>query len=173
MMKGREVILGILRNKPQTGYEINDVLKNQISYFYDGTYGMIYPTLKKLEQEGKVVKQTIIQADKPNKNVFSITAAGKKELQTYLNSDAVAEVFKSDFLMKLFFGDNLSHSQIINLMEKEIQLKTAQINHLQSSLQQWEQEGITDSQKITVGYGLAHYTAVVDYLNQQLAAFKQ
>lgn len=58
-------------------------------------------------------------------------------------------------------------------MEKEIQLKTAQINHLQSSLQQWEQEGITDSQKITVGYGLAHYTAVVDYLNQQLAAFKQ
>lgn len=103
MMKGREVILGILRNKPQTGYEINDVLKNQISYFYDGTYGMIYPTLKKLEQEGKVVKQTIIQADKPNKNVFSITAAGEKELQTYLNSDAVAEVFKSDFLMKLFF----------------------------------------------------------------------
>ncbi|OYS83127.1 PadR family transcriptional regulator, partial [Limosilactobacillus reuteri] len=42
-MKGRDVILGILRNKPRTGYEINDILQNQISYFYDGTYGMIYP----------------------------------------------------------------------------------------------------------------------------------
>lgn len=101
-MKGRDVIPGILRNKPQIGYEINNVLKNQIFYFYDGTYGMIYPTLKKLEHESKVVKQTIIQADKPNNNVFSITTAGKKEFQTYLNPDTMAEVFKSDFLMKLF-----------------------------------------------------------------------
>ena len=50
-MRGRDVILGILNLSPKTGYEINDVLKNQLSFFYDGTYGMIYPTLRKLEAE--------------------------------------------------------------------------------------------------------------------------
>lgn len=168
-MKGRDVILGILRNKPRTGYEINDILQNQISYFYDGTYGMIYPTLKKLEKEGKVKKETVIQEDKPNKNIFSITDKGREELRKYLESDKVEEVFKSDFLMKLFFGDDyLSKQKIIELIKSEIKVKEDQIKRLEDSLEHWELQGISNLQKITVGYGLAEYRAVVEYLKEQL-----
>ena len=168
-MKGRDVILGILRNKPRTGYEINDILQNQISYFYDGTYGMIYPTLKKLEKEEKVKKETVIQEDKPNKNIFSITDKGREELRQYLESDKVEEVFKSDFLMKLFFGDDyLSKQKVIELIKSEIKVKEDQIKRLESSLEHWELQGISNLQKITVGYGLAEYRAVVEYLKEQL-----
>ncbi|MCC4411558.1 PadR family transcriptional regulator [Limosilactobacillus reuteri] len=168
-MKGRDVILGILRNKPRTGYEINDILQNQISYFYDGTYGMIYPTLKKLEKEEKVKKETVIQEDKPNKNIFSITDKGREELRKYLESDKVEEVFKSDFLMKLFFGDDyLSKQKVIELIKSEIKVKEDQIKRLESSLEHWELQGISNLQKITVGYGLAEYRAVVEYLKEQL-----
>lgn len=168
-MKGRDVILGILRNKPRTGYEINDILQNQISYFYDGTYGMIYPTLKKLEKEEKVKKETVIQEDKPNKNIFSITDKGREELRKYLESDKVEEVFKSDFLMKLFFGnDYLSKQKVIELIKSEIKVKEDQIKRLESSLEHWELQGISNLQKITVGYGLAEYRAVVEYLKEQL-----
>lgn len=167
-MKGRDVILGILRNKPRTGYEINDILQNQISYFYDGTYGMIYPTLKKLEKEGKVKRETVIQEDKPNKNIFSITDEGKEELKEYLESNKVEEVFKSDFLMKLFFGDNLSKQKVIELIKSEIKVKEDQIKRLEDSLEHWEVQGINNLQKITVGYGLTEYRAVVKYLKEQL-----
>ncbi len=168
-MKGRDVILGILRNKPRTGYEINDILQNQISYFYDGTYGMIYPTLKKLEKEEKVKKETVIQEDKPNKNIFSITDKGREELRKYLESDKVEEVFKSDFLMKLFFGDDyLSKQKVIELIKSEIKVKEDQIKRLESSLEHWELQGISNLQKITVGYGLAEYRTVVEYLKEQL-----
>lgn len=168
-MKGRDVILGILRNKPRTGYEINDILQNQISYFYDGTYGMIYPTLKKLEKEEKVKRETVIQEDKPNKNIFSITDKGREELRKYLESDKVEEVFKSDFLMKLFFGDDyLSKQKVIELIKSEIKVKEDQIKRLESSLEHWELQGISNLQKITVGYGLAEYRAVVEYLKEQL-----
>ena len=37
-MKGRDVILGILSRKERTGYDIKNILANQLSYFYDGTY---------------------------------------------------------------------------------------------------------------------------------------
>lgn len=168
-MKGRDVILGILRNKPRTGYEINDILQNQISYFYDGTYGMIYPTLKKLEKEGKVKRETVIQEDKPNKNIFSITDKGREELRKYLESDKVEEVFKSDFLMKLFFGDDyLSKQKVIELIKSEIKVKEDQIKRLEDSLEHWEVQGINNLQKITVGYGLTEYRAVVKYLKEQL-----
>lgn len=168
-MKGRDVILGILRNKPRTGYEINDILQNQISYFYDGTYGMIYPTLKKLEKEGKVKRETVIQEDKPNKNIFSITDKGREELRKYLESDKFEEVFKSDFLMKLFFGDDyLSKQKVIELIKSEIKVKEDQIKRLEDSLEHWEVQGINNLQKITVGYGLTEYRAVVKYLKEQL-----
>lgn len=167
-MKGRDVILGILRNKPRTGYEINDILQNQISYFYDGTYGMIYPTLKKLEKEGKVKRETVIQEDKPNKNIFSITDEGKEELKEYLESNKVEEVFKSDFLMKLFFGDDLSKQKVIELIKSEIKVKEDQIKRLEDSLEHWKLQGINNLQKITVGYGLVEYRAVVKYLKEQL-----
>ena len=168
VMKGRDVILGILQKKPRTGYEINDILQNQISYFYDGTYGMIYPTLKKLEKEGKVKKETIIQADKPNKNIFSITNKGKDELKEYLYSDDTNEVFKSDFLMKLFFGENLNKQQVVKLIRNEINAKEEQINQLKKSLKNWKLQGIGKLQKITVGYGLTEYQAAVQYLKEQL-----
>ena len=69
-MKGRDVILGILSKQERTGYEIKEIFQSQLSYFYDGTYGMIYPTLKKLEQDGLVSKRVIMQTGKPNKNIY-------------------------------------------------------------------------------------------------------
>lgn len=130
---------------------------------------MIYPTLKKLEKEEKVKKETVIQEDKPNKNIFSITDKGREELRKYLESDKVEEVFKSDFLMKLFFGDDyLSKQKIIELIKSEIKVKEDQIKRLESSLEHWELQGISNLQKITVGYGLAEYRAVVEYLKEQL-----
>ena len=39
-MQGKDIILGILSRKERSGYEINDILQNQLSYFYDGTYGI-------------------------------------------------------------------------------------------------------------------------------------
>lgn len=129
---------------------------------------MIYPTLKKLEKEGKVKRETVIQEDKPNKNIFSITDEGKEELKEYLESNKVEEVFKSDFLMKLFFGDDLSKQKVIELIKSEIKVKEDQIKRLEDSLEHWEVQGINNLQKITVGYGLTEYRAVVKYLKEQL-----
>ncbi|WP_143452417.1 helix-turn-helix transcriptional regulator, partial [Limosilactobacillus reuteri] len=127
------------------------------------------PKLKKLEKEEKVKKETVIQEDKPNKNIFSITDKGREELRKYLESDKVEEVFKSDFLMKLFFGDDyLSKQKVIELIKSEIKVKEDQIKRLESSLEHWELQGISNLQKITVGYGLAEYRAVVEYLKEQL-----
>ena len=71
--------------------------------------------------------------------------------------------------MKLFFGDDyLSKQKIIELIKSEIKVKEDQIKRLESSLEHWELQGISNLQKITVGYGLAEYRAVVEYLKEQL-----
>ncbi|MGO2926966.1 MAG: PadR family transcriptional regulator, partial [Leuconostoc citreum] len=95
-MKGREIILGILKNGPHTGYEINDILQTRLNHFFDATFGMIYPTLKKLEAEGLVTKQQVTQTDKPNKNIYQITDTGMTVFQKALREPTSDDVLKSD-----------------------------------------------------------------------------
>ena len=141
-MKGKDVILGILNLSPRTGYEINDILKNQLSFFYDGTYGMIYPTLRKLESEGMIEKKQVIQNGKPNKNIYSITKDGKKKFRKYMNSDVVPESIKSDFLLRLYLGrDILSNNQVIELLNQEIDRKQKQLAFIQKNFKQWKENG--------------------------------
>ena len=167
-MKGRDVILGILSNQERTGYEIKEIFQSQLSYFYDGTYGMIYPTLKKLEQDGLVSKRVIMQTGKPNKNIYSITASGEKELQKYLESNVIEESFKSDFLMRLFFGVNLTDEELIRLLKDEIKNKEKKIVQLTNNLKTWKDEGITKTQELTIRYGLAQYGATKAVLEEEL-----
>ncbi|GAY78404.1 transcriptional regulator, PadR family [Sporolactobacillus inulinus] len=63
-MKTEEVVLGILHEKPRTGYEIVDVIKTIFSHFFDGSYASIYPVLHKLEKSGKVNKNAVVQERK-------------------------------------------------------------------------------------------------------------
>nr|WP_272106701.1 DHA2 family efflux MFS transporter permease subunit [Staphylococcus sp. NRL 22/194] len=56
-MKSRGVILGLLNKKPRTGYELNEVFQSVFTHFFDGSFGMIYPTLKALEKEEKIKKR--------------------------------------------------------------------------------------------------------------------
>lgn len=167
-MQGRDVILGILKRSNRTGYEINEILKDQLSYFYDGTYGMIYPTLRKLEKEGKISKEQIVQENKPNKNMYSITQSGEKEFNEYLTSNIQDDIYKSDFLMRLFFGDSLPKKNIIKAIEEEITRKNEKIDQLTGNYNAWKERGMTETQEITVKYGIVQYKAVVQLLNNEL-----
>ena len=40
------VLLGLLSHNPMTGYDIKKSVATRMSYFWDLSYGQIYPTLK-------------------------------------------------------------------------------------------------------------------------------
>lgn len=173
-MQGRDVILGILNLSPKTGYEINDMLKNQLSFFYDGTYGMIYPTLRKLESEGMIEKKQIIQNGKPNKNIYSITDTGKKEFEKYMASDVAPESIKSDFLLRLYFGqNNLSNEQVMELFSQEIERKKRHLAFIRKNYDQWKKRGMGELQEITLEYGVSYYDNAIKLLEKKQKQLKR
>ena len=129
-MQGKDVVLGLLNNKELTGYEIKEIFESQLKYFFDGSFGMIYPLLRKLEKQGFIKKRRVLQTNKPNKNVYSITSAGKKEFHNYLASETADEVYKSDFLMRLYFGRNLKKEKNRELIQLEISKKENNLDEL-------------------------------------------
>ncbi|MBA1394563.1 PadR family transcriptional regulator, partial [Lactobacillus sp. XV13L] len=140
-MQGRDVVLGLLNETSRTGYEIKTIIETQLSYFFDASIGMIYPTLRKLEKEGKIKKERVYQADKPNKNVYTITADGKAEFAAYLNSPVAADIYKSDCLMRLYFGDELPKAEVISIIHQEIKQKQNLLDYLQGQYDHWVGSG--------------------------------
>ncbi|KZK08436.1 Transcriptional regulator PadR family [Lactococcus cremoris] len=167
-MQGKDVILGLLNGQERTGYEIKEVIETRLKYFFDGTVGMIYPTLKKLEKEGKVEKKFVIQDGKPNKNVYSITEEGKKDFLKYLTSSTDEEILKSDFLVRIYFGKNLEEGKLESIIHQEIERKKRNLKELQTNYEKWEKTGIDPLQTITYKYGIAYYEAVLKVLEDSL-----
>ncbi len=99
------VLLGLLSHNQMTGYDIKKSVATRMSYFWDLSYGQIYPTLQELEKNGLISKKVEINQNGPNRKVYTITEAGIKELQAWLAKPAKKEVHKYEFLLKLIFGD--------------------------------------------------------------------
>lgn len=106
-------ILGFLNYGPMSGYDLIKAFESSLQFFWHAQSSHIYLELKKLEKKGYIAGETIIQSDRPNKKIFSITETGKQAFMNWLAEGAGenATQFKSAFLMKVFFSGNMPPAQ--------------------------------------------------------------
>ena len=120
------VLLGLLSHNQMTGYDVKKSVATRMSYFWDLSYGQIYPTLKELEKNKLITKKIEINEHGPNRKVYTITEKGIKELQVWLTKPPRKEVHKYEFLIKLIFGDqappelNLKHIEEFKARNQKI-----------------------------------------------------
>lgn len=100
--KTRYAILGVLLQGPATGYEIKSFMRRSTAYFWRESDSTIYPMLKVLTREGKVVSE-IAYVGKKKKEIFSITETGRGDFNAWLRSQTTEETPRNEFLLKLFF----------------------------------------------------------------------
>lgn len=100
--KTRYAILGMLLEGPRSGYEIKSFMARSTVYFWRESDSTLYPMLKVLAGEGKVLSQ-VAYVGKKKKEVFSITETGRAEFKAWLASPTGSETPRNEFLLKLFF----------------------------------------------------------------------
>ncbi|MDE7171508.1 MAG: PadR family transcriptional regulator [Oscillospiraceae bacterium] len=110
-------ILGLLNYREMTGYEIMETFRDSLNYFWDAKTSQIYRELQGLEQKEWVSKTVVPQNGKPDKNVYSITAAGREELLRWLADDDLGLRVKTPILMKVFFLGERSAEDNIRYFE--------------------------------------------------------
>ncbi|GIO24100.1 PadR family transcriptional regulator [Oceanobacillus sp. J11TS1] len=111
-------ILGILTTHCHSGYEIKQFIDNSLNHFWKISYGQIYPTLKRLEEEGLATIQTSSQEGKPDRKEYFLTEKGKEVLKGWLEQPLKQlPVERNEVLLKLFFGRHQTKKQSILLLE--------------------------------------------------------
>lgn len=103
----RYALLGMLTIKPMSGYDIKKEMQKTIAHFWSESDGQIYPILRTLEQEELVTVTLEPKGARPRK-IYTITDAGRKVLQEWLELDPQPANKRSEFILKLFFGGNVT-----------------------------------------------------------------
>ena len=103
-------LLGLLSLGPMSGYDIRQLIPRSIGYFWNESYGQIYPGLKRLAAAGLVEKKTVRKRGGPDRHLYSLTAAGREQLREWLKLPVADEVPRNELLLKLFFGAHVSPS---------------------------------------------------------------
>ena len=103
-----EVLLGLLTIGPMSGYDLGQAIRTSVGFFWNESYGQIYPNLKKLAAEGFVIAKRERQKGKPERHVYSITKKGRERLTAWLAVEPQPEIPRNELLLKLFFGAQIS-----------------------------------------------------------------
>jgi len=125
-----EVLLGLLTIESMSGYDLGVTIRSSVGHFWNESYGQIYPNLKRLKAGGFVTSKTERQKGKPDRNVFSITKAGRERLATWLAVPPQPEIPRNELLLKLFFGTQAPPTVLIGYLENMLECETAVLKEL-------------------------------------------
>ena len=97
-------ILGLMSIEPMSGYDIRRNLEESLSYFWSESYGQIYPALRKLETARLIAPVKQAAPDTRRRKLYTLTAAGRARLRTWLSEPPKPQPPRNELLLKLFFG---------------------------------------------------------------------
>jgi DNA-binding PadR family transcriptional regulator len=99
------VILGFLSIEPNlSGYDMRKAIQSSVGYFWNESYGQIYPTLKRLASEGLIKRGSSTARGRKQRHVYVLTQPGRARLREWLALPFRNEPPRNEFLLKLFFG---------------------------------------------------------------------
>lgn len=123
----RHGILGLLSYYDRTGYEIMEVFKDSLNFMWNANTSQVYRELQNLKDSGFAKVTEVEQNGKPNKKIYSITQAGREELQSWIADYDNIRFPNSPILMKIFFGGMLPKEEAITALRK---IRQAHIDRL-------------------------------------------
>jgi DNA-binding PadR family transcriptional regulator len=170
-------ILGILTHGPQTGYDIKKHISNSIGYFWQESYGQLYPTLKSLVKRGFAVMHTEATEGKPDRKVYQITEPGLIEFRKWLLIPIEnLPKLRNEFLLKLFFGKQVPVEINISHLQRYKEYCQSYLEDLENvRLIIEEQAGQSDKVYwlITVSNGHHLLKAAIEWCNESIQILKK
>lgn len=106
-------ILGLVNRTPMTGYDITrEFNSNQLANFWYAKHSQVYPELNRLAEEGLLTCQVVIQGEKMEKKLYTITDKGQQELKEWLvHEDPLGPTPKDVFRLRMYFSDFMTSDE--------------------------------------------------------------
>ncbi|MCW3046930.1 MAG: putative transcriptional regulator [Solirubrobacterales bacterium] len=97
----RHAVLTALLEGEASGYQLSKRFDVSVADFWSATPPQVYRELERREDEGLLRARLIEQRRRPNKRVFTITAAGRQELHEFTAQPTRPAALRDDLLVKV------------------------------------------------------------------------
>lgn len=169
--KTKYVILGLLSESDLTGYEIKKIVDIRFSFFWNESYGQLYPELKRLEQEGLIV--SLRNGHDSNRDVirYSITPQGRSALELWLAEPTQQETVRFEILLKMYFSSLASEDVMIGHIaefEKIHQRQLSILNMFEKELTAIRDADNHEDILRVVDFGQKVYSAYLDWSKETI-----
>lgn len=126
-------VLGMLSFQPMSGYDLKQFADKSIGHFYwSPAKSQIYAELRRLTKAGLVTEEHVEQEARPDKRMYALTPTGRAELKNWVdNSDFEQDVFKSNLMLRMFFGSTANPESLIQLLRQNLDFEIGRLAELE------------------------------------------
>jgi DNA-binding PadR family transcriptional regulator len=123
----RHAVLAALLNGEYSGYQLAKIFDIAVSNFWHAVPQQLYAELTRLESEGMISGRKIIQHDRPNKRVYTVTRVGVEELERFSEATAKPGIIREDLLVMVQAVDHTNAAAVIGQLEERATTAVAKI----------------------------------------------
>jgi len=161
----RSVLLGFLMLGPQHPYELHQEFERELGQVWRIGRSKLYAQLKLLEQAGLATVQVDSQSNRPPRNVYHITRAGRETFLNWLHQPTMhVRHIRLEFLARLYFFRRLALpglEQFVTNQKEILQPRTETLSRAVS-------ETNDDYRKLVLEFRLSQMEAIVHWLDRCL-----
>jgi DNA-binding PadR family transcriptional regulator len=104
-MSLRYALLALLIDGEATGYELAKRFDRSVANFWHALPQQLYAEMTRMEDDGLVEGEVVVQTTRPNKRVFSMTERGHEALRAWVGEDARPTGIKDELLIRVYAAD--------------------------------------------------------------------
>jgi PadR family transcriptional regulator AphA len=110
-------LLGLLAERPKYGYEIKREFEGALGNVWSVSYGQLYPTLRRLSEQGWLTKKTEPGKKAAEKNIYSITEKGRRKLDEWLLKPVRSTYrLKDEFTLRFLFFRKVAPASVLEYL---------------------------------------------------------
>jgi PadR family transcriptional regulator, regulatory protein AphA len=99
-MSLRHALIGLLADRPRTGYELLKHFQHSLAYVWPARHGQIYPELARLWEEGLI---ELVDEGPRRSKTYAATGAGIAEVRRWLRETEPDRSIRNEALLRVFF----------------------------------------------------------------------
>lgn len=124
----RHAVLAALLDEELSGYQLAKAFDLGVANFWHALPQQLYAELARLERDALVTGRDVVQHNRPNKRLFTVTERGQAELDRFTASAAKPTFIRDDLLVKVQAADHVDTGQLIAQLTEHAAFARAKID---------------------------------------------
>jgi DNA-binding PadR family transcriptional regulator len=168
-MSLKYALLGLLAESPRYGYEIKRRFEGALGNVWSMSYGQLYPTLRRLSEQGWVTKKTEPGKKAAEKNIYSLSEKGRNKLDEWLLKPLrTSYKVKDEFTLRFLFFSKLPRDTVLDYLKVQQKKTVLQRDSYQRTLVSLREE-IDFFLQAIIRKGIIHLEAENQWLEEVIS----